>query len=78
MEWARRQSFVVSTHDLDFAGDQSNGSPSVIQVRIQDVFPEAIEHLVIAAIHQCLLQLESGALVTIDGKRLHVRILPLN
>ena len=81
MEWARCQSFVVFTHDLDFGtllATNRNGSPSVIQVRIQDVFPEAIEHLVIAAVHQCRQQLESGALVTIDGKRLRVRILPLN
>ncbi|MGH9694739.1 MAG: DUF5615 family PIN-like protein [Bryobacteraceae bacterium] len=81
MEWARRRSFVVFTHDLDFGtllASNRSGAPSVIQVRFQDVFPAAIEHIVIAAIHQCQQQLEAGALATIDGKRLRVRILPLS
>lgn len=45
MEWARRAGHVVVTHDLDFsallAATEATG-PSVIQVRTQDVLPDAI------------------------------------
>jgi predicted nuclease of predicted toxin-antitoxin system len=44
MEWAPAHEHVVFTHDLDFgallAMTHATG-PSVIQVRTQDVFPEA-------------------------------------
>lgn len=45
MEWARRGSYVVFTHDLDFsallAAREARG-PSVLQVRTHDVLPDAI------------------------------------
>ena len=43
MEWAKNNDYIVFTHDLDFgsilAATQAN-APSVIQVRVQDTFPE--------------------------------------
>lgn len=69
MEWARNNNYIVFTHDLDFgtllAATQAN-TPSVIQVRTQDVLPVSMENLVISALNQFETQLINGALVTID------------
>ena len=55
MAWARDNDYIVFTHDLDFsallAATQGEG-PSAIQVRTQNVLPEAIGTLVINAIKQ--------------------------
>lgn len=79
MEWASANGYVVFTHDLDFgallAATQAN-SPSVIQVRTQDVLPAQLETIVINAINQFQESLEVGALITIDTNRSRARILP--
>jgi predicted nuclease of predicted toxin-antitoxin system len=80
MAFARAQDYVVLTHDLDFGAilAVSHGEkPSVVQVRSQDVRPEAIGLLIVNAIRQMTLELEQGALLTIDSKRTRLRILPL-
>jgi predicted nuclease of predicted toxin-antitoxin system len=80
MAWARDNDYVVFTHDLDFsallATTQGEG-PSVIQVRTQNVLPEAIGDLVINSLNQFRNELEKGAIITIDPGRARVRILPL-
>lgn len=80
MEWATAHRYIVFTHDLDFgtllAATQAD-SPSVIQVRTQDILPANLASLVIGALKQFEAQLESGALVTIDPVRSRVRILPI-
>jgi len=80
MEWARNNNYIVFTHDLDFgtllAATQAN-TPSVIQVRTQDVLPVSMENLVISALNQFETQLINGALVTIDQATSRVRILPI-
>ena len=80
MIWAQANGYVVFTHDLDFsallAATQAS-SPSVIQVRTQDVLPASLEKLVTDAIAQFSSLLASGALITIDRTRSRVRILPL-
>ena len=79
MAWARDNDYIVFTHDLDFsallATTQGEG-PSVIQVRTQNVLPEAIGTLVINAMKQFQHELEKGALITIDPHRARSRILP--
>ena len=79
MAWARDNDYSVFTHDLDFsallATTQGEG-PSVIQVRTQNVLPEAIGTLVINAMKQFQHELEKGALITIDPHRARSRILP--
>jgi len=79
MEWARKNKYIVFTHDLDFgtilALTQVN-SPSVIQVRGQNIMPDAISHLVVKAFDQYQTELEAGAIIVIDETRLRVRILP--
>ncbi len=79
MAYAREHGFVVFTHDLDFgallAATQSAG-PSVIQVRTQNVVPEAIGTLVLRAIEKFEKEILQGALITIDPYRSRARILP--
>ena len=80
MAWARVQKHVVFTHDLDFGtllALTRAGSPSVIQVRTQDVTPAAIGALVVNALRQFEGTLEKGALIVLDEARARARILPL-
>ena len=79
--WARDNGYVVFTHDLDFgailAATQAE-SPSVIQVRAQDVLPDTLENAIVAALRQFESLLESGALIVVNETRSRVRVLPLN
>jgi predicted nuclease of predicted toxin-antitoxin system len=79
MAWAWDNDYIVFTHDLDFsallATTQREG-PSVIQVRTQNVLPEAIGTLIINAMKQFQHELNKGALITIDPHRARSRILP--
>jgi predicted nuclease of predicted toxin-antitoxin system len=80
MTWARAQKHVVFTHDLDFGtllAPTQAGSPSVIQVRTQDVTPVAIGALVVNALRQFEGVLEKGALIILDEARSRARVLPL-
>jgi predicted nuclease of predicted toxin-antitoxin system len=81
MDWARTNSYIVFTHDLDFgtllAVTHAEG-PSVLQVRAQDVLPEHLGALVLAALRQFAEQLEVGTLITVDEGTSRVRILPIN
>ena len=78
--WARDNGYIVFTNDLDFgailASTRASG-PSVIQVRTQDVTPNHLGDIVVAALHEHQEILERGALITIDESRLRARILPL-
>ncbi len=80
MSWASDKGYIVFTHDLDFSAllsaTQGEG-PSVIQVRTQNILPEAIGKLVIHSLKQFRSELEKGAVVTLDPGRARVRILPL-
>ena len=81
MAWAKKNSHVVFTHDLDFgtmlALTQAEG-PSVIQVRTQDVTPAVIGKFVINALRQFQTELEKGALIVLDEAQVRARVLPLN
>jgi len=80
MEWARTNEYIVFTHDLDFGSMLAvtgAETPSVIQVRTQDVLPASIETLIISALRQFESELEQGALVTVDQAQFRVRILPI-
>ncbi len=81
MDWARANEYVVFTHDLDFgailAVTRAEG-PSVLQVRAQNVLPEHLGEVVIAALRQFAQQLEAGALITVDEGTSRARILPIN
>jgi predicted nuclease of predicted toxin-antitoxin system len=80
LEWARREGYVVFTHDLDFAqllALTSAEGPSVIQLRSQSVLPGDVGDLVFATLRQHGELLERGALVTIDATTSRARILPI-
>ncbi|MDI6853223.1 MAG: DUF5615 family PIN-like protein [Deltaproteobacteria bacterium] len=80
MTWAKENDYIVFTHDLDFsallAATQGAG-PSVIQVRTQNILPEAGGDLVMDSLKRFRSELEKGAIITIDPIRSRVRILPL-
>ncbi len=80
MDWALRHDYIVFTHDLDFgtmlALSHATG-PSVLQVRAQDILPDHLENIVIAALRQHDDDLASGSLIVVDENRTRVRILPI-
>ena len=80
MAWAVSNNYTVFTHDLDFgtllAISEAN-TPSVIQVRTQDVFPDKLGKIVLAALKQLQTELETGALVTVNEAQAKARILPI-
>lgn len=80
MRWALVNQYVVFTHDLDFGtmlAMTNAGGPSVIQVRAQDVFPDHLGRVVLAALRQHEELLEKGALIVVDEHTSRARILPL-
>jgi len=80
MDWAVANGYIVFTHDLDFgtmlALTHARG-PSVLQVRAEDVLPDHLEGIVIAALRQHDADLSSGVLVVVDESKFRVRILPI-
>src|SRR2546425_3719551 len=69
MDWAVANGYVVFTHDLDFGTVLAlthAAGPSVIQVRAEDVLPDHLESVVIAALRQHDSDLATGALVVVD------------
>jgi predicted nuclease of predicted toxin-antitoxin system len=80
MAYARTNGHVVLTHDLDFSAILAvtqGEKPSVVQIRAEDVLVDAIGDQVVAALRQMESELDEGALVTVDPKRVRLRMLPL-
>ncbi len=80
MNWAVADQYVVFTHDLDFGtmlALSHEAGPSVFQIRAENILPEYLEVLVIAALNQHEADLSSGALVVVDESRSRVRVLPI-
>ena len=80
LRYAKKGGYAVLTHDLDFGAilaATGGNAPSVIQVRTQDVFPEAIGPLVCAAVRQFKGEIENGVLISVDENRSRARLLPL-
>jgi predicted nuclease of predicted toxin-antitoxin system len=80
LAWAKEHEYIVFTHDLDFGAilAASKGiSPSVIQMRTQDTFPESCAEMILTALNQFKDELEKGALLSVDRYKARVRILPL-
>jgi predicted nuclease of predicted toxin-antitoxin system len=80
MAWARGRRFVVITHDLDFsailASTEAIG-PSVLQVRTQDVLPDAIGPGIVRVLRDQRAALDQGAIVSVDELTSRVRVLPI-
>ncbi|MEM1326042.1 MAG: DUF5615 family PIN-like protein [Bacteroidota bacterium] len=80
MAYAKRENYIVFTHDLDFGtilAATNADAPSVIQLRTKDVSPEAMGELVCQTIKKYTPNLETGCLLTIDLYHSRVRILPI-
>ena len=80
MAFARTNGHVVLTHDLDFSAILAathGDKPSVVQIRSDDVSPDAIGQAVVAAVRQMAPELDAGALLTVDPKLTRMRLLPL-
>lgn len=80
MEYARANDFVVFTHDLDFGALLALTqveSPSVVQVRAQNILPSHLAKTVISVLRTNETFLKQGALIVVDEARARVRILPL-
>lgn len=80
MEWARRNGYIVFTHDLDYGAllhATGATAPSVIQARCDDVRPTVMVRSILEALTQAEVELQSGALVTVDVKRHGISVLPL-
>ncbi len=80
MAFAKANGYVVLTHDLDFSAilaATQGDKPSVVQIRSEDLSPDVIGGPVIDALRQMTLELEEGALLTVDPKRTRLRVLPL-
>jgi len=79
MSWARENGYIVFTHDLDFGvllALTRAESPSVIQVRTQDVFPDVLGDRLVMVLRENESVLEKGALLTVDEGKARVRVLP--
>lgn len=79
--FAREHHWTVFTNDLDFGtllAHTRSGSPSVFQIRAQNLSPDHLAPLVIKTLLRFTPELESGALVTVDEQRQRVRLLPLS
>ena len=68
------------THDLDFSAILAAGgedSPSVVQVRMQDVLSAAATSLLVLALTTHAGDIERGALLSVNESGTRVRVLPL-
>jgi predicted nuclease of predicted toxin-antitoxin system len=80
MQFAKINNYIIFTHDLDFGAilALSNfDSPSVIQIRSQNIMPSNIGNRIVKALIQFEDILNDGALIIIDDFKERARILPL-
>ena len=80
MTYARNNGYVVLTHDLDFGtilAATHGEKPSVVQIRAENVNPDAIGKQIVLALRQMENELEEGALITVDANRLRISVLPM-
>jgi len=80
MTYAKVNDFAIFTHDLDFStmlAITNNEKPSVIQIPAGDISPTVAASQILNALLITSDEIEKGALVTVDLKKQHLRILPL-
>ena len=80
LEFARLNDYVVLTCDLDFStilAYTHGHKPSIVQLRLQ-VFPLVYTAKMIAhAVKDNIIELDEGAILSLDAKNSRVRLLPL-
>jgi len=80
MEYAYVHGYTILTHDLDFTAmlaANRRKKPSLIQLRTGDINPDSAASLVISTIRQATVEIEQGAILTIELNKSRLRILPL-
>lgn len=80
MSWAAAMGYVILTQDLDFSAMLAATraqKPSVILIREPTPDPERIGEIVLRVIQEEAVNLELGALVSVDTRRARLRLLPL-
>ena len=78
--YAKTHDFTVLTNDLDFGfilAITHGKKPSVIQTRTGALGSDRIGDIVVNAIRLLAVDIEKGALVTIDQRKTRVTLLPL-
>lgn len=80
-EYARLKGFAILTNDLDFPrilAFTKQGKPSIILLRGQPLTPELRIASLAQALTECAVEIEAGAILTIDWDgRPRARLLPL-
>ena len=80
MRYAASEGYVVMTHDQDFStllALSRAGEPSVVLLRLSSLRVEKVGDRVLRALGAVLVDLEKGAIVVIEDKRVRVRDLPM-
>ena len=78
--YAIQNDYIIVTCDLDFSAMlsiTSDRKPSVIQIRTRNVPWNELAKVVEKSISQSARELNAGAILTIDAKKLRLRLLPL-
>lgn len=78
-DFAKKNDSIVFTNDLDFGtilAATNALSPSVIQVRTQDLMPDVIGDRILMCLKEFEEHLNNGCLLTLDNSKSRVRILP--
>jgi len=80
LAYAHRHNLVLITNDLDFSAilaASAGASPSVVQIRTQDLLSDAAVSIVAKALEAHREDIKRGALLSIDEGGTRVRMLPL-
>jgi predicted nuclease of predicted toxin-antitoxin system len=79
-DYAMKHNYLIFTNDLDFGAILASShtqTPSVIQVRTQDLMPHSLGNTILELLSQFEDNLIEGALITLDKQRMRIRVLPL-
>lgn len=80
LERARREGFILLTHDLDFpelvAASQAV-LPSLVVFRLRSMRPENVESHLLKVLEQSRDALQRGAVISVTEGMLRIRFLPL-
>ncbi len=79
MAFAKANGSIVLTHDLDFSAMLAKTGatgPSVLQVRSDELDPDRIGAVVLAAVAEISRRPSERLLVTVEPKRTRMRLLP--
>lgn len=80
MAWAVQEDRVVLTHDQDFntlLAHSRTGKPSVVLLRTSSLRVDRVGERLLNALSAARSDLEAGAILVVEDKRVRVRSLPI-